>query len=218
MINNLRGIQPPKNWTFRFFIFVTFRFCANSSRPIEKTYSPGSRWHTWLTEDQRFVDHRPDVLSWVSNSLDSNLVVTGDIVAHVFASTTGTDADWVVKLIDVYPDYDSLDPQMSGYELMVATEVFRGRFRKSFSDPEPIIPDRIEEYVIDLHQINHVFLKGHRMMVQIQSTWFPVIDRNPQQFIPNIFLAKDNDFKTAIQHIFRNAKYATYIDLPVMKE
>lgn len=186
------------------------------TRPIEKTYSTYSRWRTWLTEDQRFVDHRPDVATWESDVLDSNLVVTGDIVAHVFASTTGTDADWIVKLIDVYPDYDSLQPTMSGYELMVASEVFRGRFRKSFTHPEPIPPNQIEEYVIDLHEINHMFRKGHRLMVQIQSTWFPVIDRNPQRYVPNIFEAKDSDFQPATQRIFRNTTHATYIDLPVM--
>ncbi|WP_177224165.1 CocE/NonD family hydrolase [Thermoflavifilum thermophilum] len=188
------------------------------SRPIEKTYSPHSRWRTWLTEDQRFVDHRPDVATWETPPLDSNLTVTGDIVAHLFASTTGTDADWVVKLIDVYPDLDSLHPTMSGYELMVASEVFRGRFRKSFTQPEPIQPGKVEAYVVDLHQINHVFRKGHRLMVQIQSTWFPVIDRNPQRYVPNIFEAKENDFQTATQRIYRNARYATYVDLPVMKE
>lgn len=187
------------------------------SRPIEKTYSPHSRWRTWLTEDQRFVDHRPDVASWQSDVLDSDLVVTGDIVAHLFASTTGTDADWVVKLIDVYPDMDSLEPTMSGYELMVASEVFSGRFRKSFSNPEPIPPGKVEAYVIDLHQINHVFRKGHRLMVQVQSSWFPVIDRNPQRFVPNIFEARDSDFQTTTQRIYRNASYATYIDLPVMR-
>jgi uncharacterized protein len=188
------------------------------SRPIEKTYSPGSRWRTWLVQDQRFVDHRPDVLSWESDTLTKDFTITGDIIAHLFASTTGTDADWIVKLIDVYPDYDHADPPMSGYELMIAGEVFRGRFRTSFSNPQPIPPNKVEEYTIDLHDANHVFKKGHRIMIQVQSTWFPIIDRNPQTFVPNIFEAKASDFKKATQKIYRSAQYATYIDLPVMEE
>ena len=185
-------------------------------RPIEMTYSPGSHWRNWLTADQRFVDGRPDVLTWESGPLTSDLTVTGDIVAHLFAATTGTDADWVVKFIDVYPDLDTADMAMSQYELMVAAEVFRGRFRNSFSKPMPVQPGKIVPYTIDLHEINHVFLKGHRLMIQIQSSWFPIIDRNPQTFVPNIFQAKDSDFKKATQTIFRSARYATYLELPVM--
>lgn len=150
--------------------------------------------------------------------MTKNVTVTGKIMAHVFVSTTGTDADWIVKLIDVYPDKDSANLLMSGYELPVAMEVFRGRFRKSFTNPEPLTPNKPEEFTIDLHDINHVFLKGHRMMIQIQSTWFPVIDRNPQKYVPNIFEAKDDDFIKAEQTIYCNTQYATRIDLPVMNE
>lgn len=188
------------------------------SRPIEETYGTGSRWRTWLTEDQRFVDHRPDVATWESDTLTKDITVTGDIIAHLFASTTGTDADWIVKLIDVYPNFYYPKLSMSGYELMVASEVFRGRFRKSFSHPEPIPAGKIEEYTINLHEINHVFKKGHRLMVQVQSTWFPIIDRNPQKYVPNIFEAKASDFITATQKIYCNGKDATYIELTVMKE
>lgn len=188
------------------------------SRPIEETYGPGSRWRTWLTEDQRFVDHRPDVAAWESDTLTSDLTVTGDIIAHLFAATTGSDADWVVKLIDVYPDFYAEKLSMSGYELMIASEVFRGRFRKSFSRPEPIIPGKVEEYMINMHMVNHVFKKGHRLMVQVQSSWFPIIDRNPQKFVPNIFEAKESDFRMATQRIYRSNTQATYIELPVMKE
>lgn len=184
--------------------------------PIEATYGPGSRWRSWQVEDQRFVYTRPDVLSFTSDSLTDDLTVTGAVKAHVFASTTGTDADWVVKLIDVYPDWDSADFTMSGYQFPVAMEVFRGRFRKSFSIPEPLVPGKPEEFVIGLHQINHVFKKGHRLMVQVQSSWFPMIDRNPQKYIPNIFEARESDFIKATQSIYFSEKYPTRLDLPVM--
>jgi len=188
------------------------------TQPIEATYGPGSRWRTWQVEDQRFVYSRPDVTSFVMDSLTNDLTVTGKIVAHLFASTTGTDADWIVKLIDVYPNFDSKNLLMSGYQLPVAMEAFRGRFRKSFSNPTPLTPNKTEEFVIDLHEIDHTFKKGHRIMIQVQSTWFPVIDRNPQKFVPNIFEAKDADFIKATHTIYLNAKYPTYIELPVMKE
>ena len=181
--------------------------------PIEATYGPGSRWKPWQVEDQRFVYTRPDVASFTSDSLANDVTVTGKIMAHVFASTSGTDADWVVKLIDVYPSFDKESMSMSGFQLPVAMEVFRGRFRKSFSNPSPLIPGKPEEFVIDLHDINHVFLKGHRMMIQVQSSWFPLIDRNPQKYVANIFEANDNDFIKAEQKIYSNS----YIDLPVMR-
>jgi len=187
-------------------------------QPIEATYGPGSRWSTWQVEDQRFVYSRPDVMSFVMDSLTEDLTVTGKIVAHLFASTTGSDADWIVKLIDVYPNFDSKSLLMSGYQFPVAMEAFRGRFHKSFSKPTPLIPNKPEEFVIDLHDINHSFKKGHRIMIQVQSTWFPVIDRNPQKFVPNIFEAKDSDYIKATHTIYFNAKYATYIELPLVKE
>lgn len=186
------------------------------SRPIEETYGPGSRWYTWLTEDQRFVDNRPDVLSWETAPLLEDITVTGQIWAHLYASTTGSDADWVVKLIDVYPDEDTAEFRMGGYELMVSDEVLRGRFRKSFEHPEPIVPGVVNEYSIDLHALDHVFLKGHRIMVQVQSTWFPVIDRNPQKYTPNIFLATEADFQKATQKIYCTPSYPSAIELPLM--
>jgi uncharacterized protein len=184
--------------------------------PIEATYGKGSRWRSWQVEDQRFIYTRPDVISFTLDSLTENLTVTGKITAHLFASTTSTDADWIVKLIDVYPDFDQKNILMSNYQLPVAMEVFRGRFRQSFSKPEPLVPNKPEEFVIDLHEINHTFLKGHRIMIQIQSTWFPLIDRNPQKFIPNIFEAKESDFTKATHTIYFTKKYPTYIELPVM--
>jgi uncharacterized protein len=188
------------------------------TQPIEATYGPGSRWRQWHVEDQRFVYSRPDVISFTMDSLNEDLTVSGKIMAHLFASTSGTDADWVVKLIDVYPDIDKKSLAMSGYQLPVAMEVFRGRFRKSFTSPSALTPNKPEEFVIDLHDINHTFKKGHRLMIQVQSSWFPVIDRNPQKFVPSIFEAKETDFIKAEQHIYFSAQYPTYIELPVMKE
>lgn len=186
-------------------------------RPIEATYGPGSRWNSWHVEDQRFVSSRPDVVSFTTDSLTENLTVTGKITAHLFAASTSTDADFVVKLVDAYPNFDK-QLSMSGYELPVAMEVIRGRFRKSFEQPLPLTPNKPAEFVIDLHDINHTFLKGHRLMIQVQSTWFPIIDRNPQQFIPNIFEADEKDFIKATHTVFCNSLYSTYIELPVMKE
>jgi len=187
------------------------------TRPIEETYGPGSRWYTWLLEDQRFVDKRPDVLSWETDLLESDITVTGNLSAKLFAATTGSDADWVVKLIDVYPAEYPKEIKMGGYQLMVANDVFRGRFRNSFVHPEPITPNKIESYTVDLHSINHVFKKGHRIMVQVQSTWFPIIDRNPQHYVPNIFEAAETDFIKATHSIYRSAQYPSHIELSVME-
>lgn len=186
--------------------------------PIEATYGQGSRWRPWQIEDQRFVYSRPDVISFTSEVLTDSLIVTGRITAHLTASTTGTDADWVVKLIDVYPDKDENSLVMSSYQLPVAMEVFRGRFRKSFTNPSPLIPGKAETFEINLHEINHVFKKGHRLMIQVQSTWFPVIDRNPQKYVPNIFLANEKDFIRATQTIYCNGLQSTYLEIPTMDE
>jgi putative CocE/NonD family hydrolase len=187
------------------------------TRPIEQTYGPGSRWFTWLTEDQRFVHNRPDVLSWETDVLTEDITVTGQLWTKLFAATTGSDADWVVKLIDVYPAEYPKDRKMGGYQFMIANDVFRGRFRKSFEHPEPITPNKVESYTIDLHSINHVFKKGHKIMVQVQSTWFPIIDRNPQKYIPNIFEAKESDFRKATHTIHRSAQFPSHIELSIIK-
>ncbi len=186
------------------------------ARPIEPTYYPkGSGWYTWLLQDQRFVQGRPDVLSWETEPLAEDVVVRGDIVAHLFAATTGSDADWIVKLIDVYPEDHPTDPKLGGYELMVANDVFRGRYRNSLERPEPIVPNAVVEYVVDLHTQDYRFLRGHRIMVQVQSTWFPIIDRNPQTYVPNIFLAKDSDYRTATHRIYRSGRYPSHVMLTV---
>jgi putative CocE/NonD family hydrolase len=185
-------------------------------RPIEPTYYPkGSGWSTWLLEDQRFAAQRPDVLSFETEPLTEDVVVTGDVVAHLFAATTGTDSDWIVKLIDVFAEDYPKDYKMGGYQLMVANDVFRGRFRRSYEKPEAIVPGRVNDYAIDLHHVNHRFLKGHKIMVQVQSSWFPVIDRNPQTFVENIYKAKESDYRAATQRIYRSKKFPSHISLPV---
>ncbi|MGH9415908.1 MAG: CocE/NonD family hydrolase [Terriglobales bacterium] len=187
-------------------------------RPIQETYGPGSQWYTWLTEDQRFVQNRPDTSSWTSAALTQPLCIAGNITANLYASTTGSDSDWVAKLIDVYPQSYATEKTMAGYELIVADEVFRGRFRDSFEHPEPIPPNQIELYSYSLHTNDHCFLPGHQIMVQVQSTWFPLIDRNPQTFVPNIFLAQPDDFRIATQRIYRGSGAASNVALPVVTQ
>lgn len=184
-------------------------------RPIQATYGPDSTWYTWLVQDQRFLADRKDVLSWRTASLDHDLTIEGDVVAHIFAATTGTDMDLVVKLIDEYPDSMPRDPKMAGYQLMIVSEIFRGRYRQSFEEPTPIVPGSINEYAIDLHSNNYVFKKGHRLMVQVQSTWFPLYDRNPQTFVDNIFTAKPLDFVKTNQMIYQSPQYPSRLTLPV---
>jgi putative CocE/NonD family hydrolase len=193
-------------------------------RPIGPTYQWPEQWPTWLVQDQRFVDHRPDVLTWSTDVLDHDVVIAGDVVADLFASTSGTDADWVVKLIDVLPDgpppppkeRDAGAPDLRGYELMIADEVLRARFRKSLARPEPVPAGEVVEYSVDLHTNAHAFLAGHRIMVQVQSSWFPLIDRNPQRYVENVFLARDEDFTKATQRVHRSRAAASAIVLPVL--
>ena len=216
--NTASFIKPTNTKGFVTYISDPAKPIPYRKQPIEATYGQESKWREWQVEDQRFVYSRPDVISFSMNRLTDNLTITGKIIAHLFASTSATDADWIVKLIDVYPDFDSTNLSMSGYQLPVAMEVFRGRFRKSFSKPSPLTPNKPEEFVIDLHDINHTFKKGHHMMIQVQSSWFPVIDRNPQKYVANIFEAKESDFIKATETIYCNQQYASYIELPIMKE
>jgi len=216
--NTASFIKPTNTKGFVTYISDPAKPIPYRKQPIEATYGQESKWREWQVEDQRFVYSRPDVISFSMNRLTDNLTITGKIIAHLFASTSATDADWLVKLIDVYPDFDSTNLSMSGYQLPVAMEVFRGRFRKSFSKPSPLTPNKPEEFVIDLHDINHTFKKGHHMMIQVQSSWFPVIDRNPQKYVANIFEAKESDFIKATETIYCNQQYASYIELPIMKE
>jgi putative CocE/NonD family hydrolase len=187
-------------------------------RPVDMTYPQDHHggWYTWLVQDQRFVDGRPDVLTWQTATLEEDVTVAGNVVAKLFASTTGSDADWVVKLIDVYPEKVQEDWKLSGFELMVADEIFRGRYRNSFEKPEPITPNQVTPFTVDLHSTNHVFKKGHRIMVQVQSTWFPLYDRNPQKFVPNIFEAKESDYQKAMHTIYRSKEQASNVEVMVL--
>ena len=187
-------------------------------RPIEPTYfQKGSGWSAWLTEDQRFVANRPDVLQWETDVLTEDVTVTGEIVAQLFASTTGTDSDWIVKLIDVYPQDWPDDYKMGGYQFMVAGEVLRGRYHNGFDKPEALTPNKVTEFNVNLIHKDHSFKRGHKIMVQVQSTWFPIIDRNPQTYVANIFKAKDADYVAATQRVFRSKQFASGIKLPVVK-
>jgi hypothetical protein len=206
-------------------------------RPIEATYAAGSHWYTWLVEDQRpydasLPDGRKDAASWSTPPLDHDVTVTGNVIADLIASTSGTDSDWVVKLVDVFPgDADKrpelsadcgptclrIDPsvawfkaQPGGYELMIADEIFRGRYRASYEKPQAIPANTPEEYKFSLHAADHVFLKGHRIMVQVQSSWFPLYDRNPQMFVPNIMTAHPSVYRPAEQRIYAGS----HIELP----
>jgi hypothetical protein len=186
-------------------------------RPIQPTYFPGgSKWPAWLVEDQRFVDDRDDVLSWETAPLEQDVSIAGEVMAHIFAATTGSDADWIVKLIDVYPEHYPENWDLAGYQLMVSNEVFRGRYRTSIEKPAAITPNAVLEYGFSLHTQNYTFLKGHRIMVQVQSTWFPIIDRNPQTFVPNIFEAKPADFRAATHRIHRSARSPSHVSIPVV--
>jgi uncharacterized protein len=186
-------------------------------RPIQATYGPGSQWYTWLVEDQKFVDGRPDVAVWKTAVLDHDVTVTGDVEADIFAATSGTDSDWVVKLIDVYPDQKS-EGDMAGFELMTNMEIFRGRYRTSFEHPAATPANAVEEYKFGLHAANHVFKKGHRIMVQVQSTWFPLYDRNPQKYVPSIMTAEPADFEKATQKIYTSAAHPSHVVLPIGPE
>ncbi len=198
-------------------------------RPISPTYPQGD-WRTWEAADQRFVDRRPDVLSFESTPLDHDVTVTGPVAAKLFASTSGTDSDFIVKLIDVYPENAQKNSwsadegpkpgqyaqSLNGYELPIAMEVRRGRYLASYEKPQPLTPNQPAEWNIPLRDHDHVFLKGHRIMVQIQSTWFPVIDRNPQKFVPSIYKAAAEDFMSATQRIYCSADMPSHLTLPII--
>ena len=183
-------------------------------RPIQPTYGEGSRWYNWLTEDQRFVTGRKDLAVWKLPVLKKDLIVTGEVVADIYAATTGTDNDLVVKLIDEYPG-DAPDPKMRGYQLMTNEEIFRGRYLESFDKPAPLRSGSVHEYKFSLHDVDHVFKAGHTVMVEIQSTWFPLYDRNPQRFVPNIMTAKPEDYQPATITIFSGPEHDSSLQLPL---
>ena len=185
-----------------------------SPRPFY--YNDENAWRTWLVRDQRFVDGRPDVLTWETAPLTAPLRLAGRPIVHLYASSSGTDSDWVVKLIDVFPGTDTYEAAMGGYELPIATDIFRGRYRTSFEHSEAITPNEPLLYKFGLPMVNHVFEPGHRIMVQVQSTLFPLYDRNPQTYVPNIFDAKPGDYQKAAQRVWHTPGNASFISLPVV--
>jgi putative CocE/NonD family hydrolase len=221
--------DPTSGQQFREYVSDPAKPVPYRTRPISPTY-PAGDWRTWEVADQRFVDHRPDVLSFVSVPLDHDLTITGPLVADLFASTSGTDSDFVVKLIDVYPQDAQKNAwnsdegpkpgqyaqSLNGYELPIAMEVRRGRYLQSFETPHPLTANKPTEWNVPLRDHDHVFLKGHRIMVQIQSTWFPVIDRNPQKFVASIYKASAADFVPATQRVYCSRNMPSHIALPVM--
>jgi putative CocE/NonD family hydrolase len=186
------------------------------SRPVR--FSDGDRWRTWLVTDQRSVADRTDVLTYASPALTTPVRISGAPLADLFAATTGTDSDWVVKLIDVFPDEVPSQPELGGYELAVSMDIFRGRYRESFEHPSAIPAGQPERYRFALPTTNHVFEPGHHIMVQIQSSWFPLYDRNPQSFVPNIFFAQPSDYVKATETVFHGAGQASAVWLPVVPE
>lgn len=182
-------------------------------RPV--VFGDRDMWTTWLVHDQRFVDGRPDVLTFVSEPLQAPLRIAGAPQVNLQASTSGSDSDWVVKLIDVYPDQMASDPKLGGYELPVSLAIFRGRYRESFEHPAPLTPNQPLAYRFGLPTANHTFERGHRVMVQVQSSLFPLYDRNPQTYVPNIYFAKPGDYQTATQRIWHTPQQASFISLPV---
>jgi putative CocE/NonD family hydrolase len=189
-------------------------FRARPSQPIG--YDNGLTWPQWLVDDQREASGRTDVLAYTSDVLTEPVHITGQPIANLVASTSGTDSDWVVKLIDVYPDEVAGQASMGGYQLPVAMEIFRGRYRETFAAPKAIEPGKPLTYRFALPPANHVFLPGHRIMVQVQSSWFPLYDRNPQTFVPSIFWAKPSDYQKATQRIYHAPGAASAIELPVV--
>jgi putative CocE/NonD family hydrolase len=176
--------------------------------PILATYTAGSSWSRWLVDDQRFLEGRKDVLTYKTDALTEDLTISGDVIANLTASTSGTDSDWVVKLID---EYGADEGSMAGYQLMVADEIFRGRYREDYVRPKALEAGKPLDYKIDMRGNDHTFKKGHRIVVQVQSTWFPLYDRNPQTFVPNIFKAVPTDFKPATQRVYRSASHPSHV-------
>ncbi|MEO8448803.1 MAG: CocE/NonD family hydrolase [Gemmatimonadota bacterium] len=214
--------QPtgPSTRAFDTYVSDPARPVPYRQRPINPLYGGkvGSTWPLWLVDDQRFAHMRPDVLSWETEPLTEDVTISGQVFAKLFASSSGTDADWIAKLIDVYPEDYPADPKMAGYQLMVSNDVFRSRYRKSFDKPIPLVPNQVTEITIDLHGADYAFKPGHKIMVQVQSTWFPLIDRNPQRYVPNIYLAKDSDFIPATQRVFRSAQYPSHVEVSVVNK
>jgi len=216
--NQLGFEAPAGGAAFTEYVSDPARPVPFRARPIQPIgYAPGQTWQQWLTDDQREASGRTDVITFTSGVLTKPLKISGQPVVHLIASTSGTDSDWVVKLIDVYPDEVYAQPEMGGYQLAVGMDILRGRYREGFVRPKPIKANQSLSYEFKLPPSNHVFVPGHRLMVQVQSSWFPLYDRNPQAFVPNIFFAKPADYRKATQRVYHSAKEASYIALPVVE-
>ncbi|NVD97395.1 CocE/NonD family hydrolase [Massilia sp. BJB1822] len=192
-------------------------YVADPAKPVPFVPRPvrmgdANVWRPWLVSDQRFASDRPDVLTYVSEPLKAPLTLSGAPQVHLAASTSGSDADWVVKVIDVYPDEVPSQPELGGYQLALAMDIFRGRYRDSLEKPSAIPANEVQTYRFALPNVNHVIQPGHRLMVQVQSSWFPLYDRNPQSYVPNIFYAKPGDYKKATQRVYHDS----FIELPVV--
>ncbi|HEY6926317.1 MAG TPA: CocE/NonD family hydrolase, partial [Steroidobacteraceae bacterium] len=202
-------------------------YISNPHKPVPFLPRPinmadEAQWRTWLVRDQRFVSDRPDVLVYQTQPLDEPVHIMGAPQVDLFAATSGTDSDWVVKLIDVYPNTSvepgdqGAKPAMPGYELGIGIEIFRGRYVHGLDKPKALTPGKVEEYQFGLPNVDHVFLRGHKIMVQVQSSLFPLYDRNPQTFVENIFNAKPSDYKTVTESVYHGAKAASSIKLPIV--
>jgi putative CocE/NonD family hydrolase len=187
------------------------------ARPIQPIgYGNCMTWSEWLVDDQREASGRPDVVAFVTEGLTAPVKISGQPVANLVASTSGTDSDWVVKVIDLYPDEVAGQAALGGYQLMVSADVFRGRYRESLEVPKAIAANQPLPYRFALPTANHVFLPGHRVMVQVQSSWFPLYDRNPQTFVPSIFWAKPGEYRKAVQRVYHAPGQASFVELPVV--
>jgi putative CocE/NonD family hydrolase len=220
LVGGRLGFPPPKSNDTPFDEYVSdpARPVPFRARPIQPVgYDNGMTWPDWLADDQREASGRPDVLVFTSDPLTAPVKISGQPVANLIASTSGTDADWVVKLIDVYPDEVAGQPEMGGYQLMVSADIFRGRYRESLETPKPMAANQPLLYRFALPTANHVFLPGHRLMVQIQSSWFPLYDRNPQTFVANIFWAKPAEYRKAVQRVYHVPGRASFIELPLVQ-
>ncbi|HXI90261.1 MAG TPA: CocE/NonD family hydrolase [Blastocatellia bacterium] len=193
-------------------------YVSDPAKPVPYRARPidGASWSRWLVDDQREASGRPDVVAFVSDVITAPVKISGQPIVNLLASTSGTDSDWVVKVIDLYPDEVAVQPAMGGYQLMVSADIFRGRYRESLETPRALVSNQPLLYRWALPTANHVFLKGHRIMVQVQSSWFPLYDRNPQTFVPNIFWAKPGDYKKAVQRVYHASGQASFIELPLV--
>jgi putative CocE/NonD family hydrolase len=198
-----------------------YEYISDPAKPVPYRARPidGTTWRQWLVDDQREASGRPDVAVFMTDTLTKPIKISGEPIANLIASTSGTDSDWVVKVIDLYPDEVAGQPEMGGYQLMISADIFRGRYRESLAEAKPIAADMPLRYRFALPTANHVFLPGHRIMVQIQSSWFPLYDRNPQTFVPNIFWAKPGDYRKATQRIYHqpgNHDRQSFVELPLV--